>query len=274
MKQAVLEEFDRVIRLLEQPLSDVEKESGWTEKSQKAVIEMLRTARANLEIGRYVPDLSYARGLDFWGITAGELLEDIAKLSNRVRELRDKGGMNWSVEYGDREREPLDDYDYKVYRDGRQVGTIWHDIRLDEWGIKLNGHNVQFSNIQLTQALEGGGPEPLQLTKIGKELFLKYDLSSVESTRPKDIEKLDAVGTGYSVSFEDFLLLLRNASSDDQVAHFLKLYLGLSIVAAGEEIKLLSLSGEETDTYAAYLEIELDSILKFRFYQLAMGILR
>lgn len=75
--------------------------------------------------------------------------------------------MNYRIEHDDpAKRETLGQYTYRIYQDDRLVARYWHDCRGDEHGIEfMNGISADSLGERVTDFIEGGGPEPLRLSK-------------------------------------------------------------------------------------------------------------
>lgn len=83
-------QLDRMAEALSRPLPPEELAHGWTEEARRAILDLLARLRADLA-AEVLPEMaSYtalARGMDHWGITGGELLEQAAQLSAEIRRL-------------------------------------------------------------------------------------------------------------------------------------------------------------------------------------------
>jgi hypothetical protein len=85
-KHTILLLIDRVSSVLNQPLSALEIQSGWTTEAQSAFLKLIAELRAKVENDAIIPNLSLSRGLDSWGVTGGQLVEIAAELSNSLRD--------------------------------------------------------------------------------------------------------------------------------------------------------------------------------------------
>lgn len=79
--------------------------------------------------------------------------------------VQERPAMNFTVE-----REPRPEgqweYRYKILKDGILFARYWHDHRGDDHGIEfLNGIKESWPVGRMTDFLEGGGPQPLVLSK-------------------------------------------------------------------------------------------------------------
>jgi len=82
----------RVVNRLDAPLSDAERHCGWTEESRVSMLVFFRRMLTAIDHGEDLrANRSYssiARGLDHWGISCGEMLQDAAKISSIIRALK------------------------------------------------------------------------------------------------------------------------------------------------------------------------------------------
>jgi hypothetical protein len=83
--RTVEDRIDQMIQVLSAPLTAKEIADGWTEKSKAAMLEFFEKLRDSIRSGDKLPPLSISRGMDFWGITGGDLLEEGAVISNELR---------------------------------------------------------------------------------------------------------------------------------------------------------------------------------------------
>jgi len=86
-KTQIESDLESLIKKLESPLTEMDFSCGWTEGAQAATLELLREIGNDLQSGKILPHLNLGRGLDHWGIEEGVLLEEICRLSNRLRSL-------------------------------------------------------------------------------------------------------------------------------------------------------------------------------------------
>ena len=77
-----------LVERLSLPLSKAEMRDGWTAKSKKAIKDLLEDLLARLKSGQPLPAVSISRGMDSWGITGGDILEEGARISNQLRSQR------------------------------------------------------------------------------------------------------------------------------------------------------------------------------------------
>ncbi len=74
--------------------------------------------------------------------------------------------MGYKIEQDDSKRESFAEYKYRIYRDGKLIAHYWHDYRGDEHGIEfVNGNRESCPVGQMTDFIEGGGPQPLVLSR-------------------------------------------------------------------------------------------------------------
>jgi hypothetical protein len=74
--------------------------------------------------------------------------------------------MSYEVVQDDSKRESFAEYKYRIYRDGQLIARYWHDYRGDEHGIDfINGTGELGPVGRMTDFIEGGGPQPLVLSK-------------------------------------------------------------------------------------------------------------
>ena len=82
----LLEQLDRLTVAVSAPLDAQALANGWTPKVQQHLLAQLQELRDRLVAGEPLPDVSLSRGLDFAGVTGGDLIEQAAALSNALRE--------------------------------------------------------------------------------------------------------------------------------------------------------------------------------------------
>jgi|GEM_PF-6334263 len=80
-------DLESLIKKLENPLTEMDFNCGWTEGAQTATLKLLRDIDNDLQRGKTLPHLNLGRGLDHWGVEEGVLLEEISRLSNKLRSL-------------------------------------------------------------------------------------------------------------------------------------------------------------------------------------------
>ena len=78
-------EIEEIIAELSLPVTAAEDAAGWTPQSKEAALKYFFGMRTSLVSGTAIPPLGVARALDHWGVVGGELLEKIAKLTNKLR---------------------------------------------------------------------------------------------------------------------------------------------------------------------------------------------
>jgi len=91
--------------------------------------------------------------------------------------------LSYRIELDDStKRECLGSYTYRIYDGDRLVARYWHDFRGDEHGIEfVNGTKEDWPVGQMTDFIEGGGPEPLRLSDRAMA-YLKDRQSSRQDT--------------------------------------------------------------------------------------------
>jgi hypothetical protein len=63
-------------------------------------------------------------------------------------------------------RQSFGAYTYRIYDGPRLIARYWHDYRGDEHGIEfLDGRSEDWPVGRMVDFIEGGGPEPLQLSE-------------------------------------------------------------------------------------------------------------
>jgi hypothetical protein len=86
-RDEVLKMIGTLIADVSVPLSEEELHNGWTIQSQQAFQKTLKRIETDIREGRDLPPLFLARGLDHWGVEAGELLRRAAQVSNHLRQV-------------------------------------------------------------------------------------------------------------------------------------------------------------------------------------------
>ena len=81
-QKQLLEELDQFLTSLSAPLSAQSLLDGWSPETQQSFLKLVRQLRATLGADLVLPRVSLARGLDFAGVTGGELAGEAAELSN------------------------------------------------------------------------------------------------------------------------------------------------------------------------------------------------
>jgi len=91
-RTTVIDRLDRMIARLSKPLLPSDIRDGWSEDGRKAILEVLERLRTRLQSDEPLTEaekrLSISRGMDTWGVLAGDLLEEGAEVSNQLRELK------------------------------------------------------------------------------------------------------------------------------------------------------------------------------------------
>jgi hypothetical protein len=74
--------------------------------------------------------------------------------------------MSFTIEQTEEQRTSLGNYTFRIYEDGRLLAHYWHDFRGDEHGIEfVGGVKESWPVGRMTDFIEGGGPQPLTLSK-------------------------------------------------------------------------------------------------------------
>ena len=84
-EQTIIERIDAVLASLRSPISAEDDENGWTEGSIETAIDYFSRLRTSVKNSNPLPPLGIVRGLDHWGGTGGNLLIEIARLTNDLR---------------------------------------------------------------------------------------------------------------------------------------------------------------------------------------------
>lgn len=100
--------------------------------------------------------------------------------------------MEFRIEQRQISAEPFTARYYNIYCDDRLVAEYWHDHRGDDHGIRFLGRETTFPFRPLKEEyplfgrtkdfLEGGGPEPLTLTRKAID-YLENELNQSEASR-------------------------------------------------------------------------------------------
>jgi len=87
----VANRIEKLINKLSRQLPPQEIQNGWTEDSRKAMLDFFQRLHSDLVAGVAVSTkteyITIPRGMDHWGITDGELLEEAAKISDAIKRL-------------------------------------------------------------------------------------------------------------------------------------------------------------------------------------------
>ena len=67
------------------PLREDEIKNGWSPESQEVAKTYLEALKSALISRADLPSLGITRGLDHWGVVGGDLFEDIARVTNKLR---------------------------------------------------------------------------------------------------------------------------------------------------------------------------------------------
>ena len=74
--------------------------------------------------------------------------------------------MTYRIEQDDSKRDSFGEYKYRIYNDLALIAHYWHDYRGDEHGIDfIDGFSEGWPVGRMIDFVEGGGPEPLVLSK-------------------------------------------------------------------------------------------------------------
>lgn len=74
--------------------------------------------------------------------------------------------MSYTVSHVIKAREPFGEYRYGIHENGNIIAYFWHDYRGGDNGIEfVNGISAHDPVGKMTNFLEGGGPQPLALSK-------------------------------------------------------------------------------------------------------------
>lgn len=75
--------------------------------------------------------------------------------------------MTFRIEQDDtKARRPTGEYTYRIYDGDRLIARYWHDLRGDDHGIEFIDGRTEFWPVgRMIEFLEGGGPEPIRLSR-------------------------------------------------------------------------------------------------------------
>ncbi len=74
--------------------------------------------------------------------------------------------MGFTIELENDKRESVEDYRYRICRDGQLVASYWHDSRGDDHGIRfVDGITKSWPVGNLLEFIQGGGSQPVTLTQ-------------------------------------------------------------------------------------------------------------
>ena len=85
-KENLLQDIQSLLTQLRAGLTQDEDSNGWSKESKAAAVYFDKLI-ASLRADSVLPSLGIVRGLDHWGVTGGDLLEEIARITNRLREM-------------------------------------------------------------------------------------------------------------------------------------------------------------------------------------------
>ncbi len=86
-QETLLQEIDSMIQALSSPLPTSEIKEGWTPESQAAMLQFFQDLKAKILKEETLPYLSISRGMDFWGITGGKLIDKAAFISVELNKI-------------------------------------------------------------------------------------------------------------------------------------------------------------------------------------------
>ncbi len=88
----LLNRVERMIQRLSSPLLPSNIAQGWSEEARTAMLKLFEALHARLisaePLSEKEKSLSIARGMDSWGITGGDLLEEGAEISCMLSETK------------------------------------------------------------------------------------------------------------------------------------------------------------------------------------------
>ena len=91
-RDEIANRLENLIGQLSKELPPTEIQNGWTEDSRQAMLKFFQRLHSDLASGVVVSSkteyVTISRGMDHWGITGGELLEEAAKISFAIKMLR------------------------------------------------------------------------------------------------------------------------------------------------------------------------------------------
>ena len=82
MKEAI----QRIIAALQKPLSDSERDDGWSQQIKTGYIPVFSKLLAQIEHGEKPPYFGIARSLDAYGVGSGELYEAMLRVANEAND--------------------------------------------------------------------------------------------------------------------------------------------------------------------------------------------
>lgn len=83
----LIPDIESLMAMLGQPVSTEEAEDGWTQQSKEAALVYFTSLRQAITTGNSLPPLGIVRSLDHWGVVSGALLEEAARITNKLREI-------------------------------------------------------------------------------------------------------------------------------------------------------------------------------------------
>jgi hypothetical protein len=84
----LIDDIEALVAKLSLPCSASEAGDGWTSESKAAARDYFVRLRTALSERSKLPELGIVRGLDHWGVVGGDLLEEAASITSRLREVR------------------------------------------------------------------------------------------------------------------------------------------------------------------------------------------
>ena len=85
--EKLLQDIQSLLTQLRASLTQDEDSNGWSKESKATAAVYFEKLTASLRADSVLPGLGIVRGLDHWGVTGGDLLEEIARITNRLREM-------------------------------------------------------------------------------------------------------------------------------------------------------------------------------------------
>lgn len=89
-KDNVLQEIKMLLIKFDDMPIPAELKEGWTDESVAFAKDYVNKIYVSLTTGTELPDLGIVRGLNYWGVAGGDLLEDIARITNQLRKQESK----------------------------------------------------------------------------------------------------------------------------------------------------------------------------------------
>ncbi|MCJ8267919.1 MAG: hypothetical protein MJK04_00780 [Psychrosphaera sp.] len=83
---SLITKIDVLVKKLGDELAPEDIKGGWTDKRREDTTKLLTDLKVDIKAGKTIDNLSIPRGLDYWGIFSGPLLEETAILSNEYNQ--------------------------------------------------------------------------------------------------------------------------------------------------------------------------------------------